>query len=230
MTEEMIRQFSTVVEFLGQTLGPDHEITLYDLEAEGQPVIAIANGRISGQTVGSALPKIVQDSLAQNGENTPACIAHFISHLQKDGKAIRSSAMLLRNGSGKAVGLLCINFDDSRFLELSASLLDLVHPRAFIRQQYAASDMVPLSKLEETAPGEPVHNNVSTMVQEIFSTAAGSLDVPVDRLNQEERIALIKCLRDLGIFRLKGAVPYVADQLGCSPPSVYRYLAKADRE
>ena len=230
MTEEMIRQFSTVVEFLGQALGPDHEITLYDLEAEGQPVIAIANGRISGQTVGNSLPQIIQDSLAQGAGDTPAYIVHFINHLQQDGKAIRSSAMFLRDGSGEAVGLLCINFDDSRFLELSASLLDLVHPRAFIRQQYAASDIVPLSKLEEAAPGEPVHNNVSTMVQEIFSTAAGSLGVPADRLNQEERIALIGRLRELGIFRLKGAVLYVANQLGCSPPSVYRYLGKAEHE
>lgn len=228
MTEEMIRQFSTVVEFLGQALGPDHEVTLYDLEAEGQPVIAIANGRISGQTVGSSLPQIIQDSLAQG--DTPAYIVHFINHLQKDGKAIRSSAMFLRDGSGKAVGLLSINFDDSRFLELSASLLDLVHPRAFIRQQYAASDVVPLAKLEKATPGEPVHNNVSTMVQEIFSKAVNSLNVPVDRLNQEERIALIGHLRELGIFRLKGAVPYVANQLGCSPPSVYRYLGKAERE
>ena len=230
MTEEMARQFSTVVEFLGQALGPDHEITLYDLEAEGRPVTAIANGRISGQTAGNSLPQIIQDSLAQNGGDAPAYIANFINHLQKDGKAIRSSAMFLRDGGGKAVGLLCINFDDSRFLELSASLLDLIHPRAFIRQQYAASDIVPLSRLEEAAPGEPVHNNVSTMVQEIFSTAASSLNVPVDRLNQEERIALIGRLRELGIFRLKGAVLYVANQLGCSPPSVYRYLGKAERE
>lgn len=228
MTEEMIRQFSTVVEFLGQALGPDHEITLYDLEAEGQPVIAIANGRISGQTVGNSLPQIIQDSLAQG--DMPVYIVHFINHLQKDGKAIRSSAMFLRDGSGNAVGLLCINFDDSRFLELSASLLDLVHPRAFIRQQYAASDAVPLAKLEEAAPGEPVHHNVSTMVQEIFSKAVNSLNIPADRLNQEERIALIGHLRELGIFRLKGAVPYVANQLGCSPPSVYRYLGKAERE
>ena len=230
MTEELIRQFSTVVEFLGQALGPDHEITLYDLEAEGQPVIAIANGRISGQTTGSPLPQMIQDSLVRGAGDAPDCIVHFISHLRKDGKAIRSSAMFLRDGGGKAVGLLCINFDDSRFLELSTSLLDLVHPRTFIRQQYAASDEDLLSKLEETAPREPVHNNVSTMVQEIFSKAASSLPVPANRLNQEERIALIGCLRELGIFRLKGAVPYVADQLGCSPPSVYRYLGKAERE
>ena len=47
--------------------------------------------------------------------------------------------------------LLCINFDYSRFLELSASLLDLVHLRTFIWQQYADSDVVPLAKLEEVA-------------------------------------------------------------------------------
>lgn len=56
--------------------------------------------------------------------------------------------------------------------------------------------------------------------------ATASLQVPPDRLNQEERLQIITQLYDRGMFQLKGAVPFVMEKLGCSQASIYRYLSK----
>lgn len=232
MTDELLQRFTLVVEFLGHVLGPDYEITLYDLNGEESSVVAIANGRIHGQTIGNPLPEVVQELLTQKQYEQNDYILNFTSHLQEGGKAIRSSVMFLKNHAGKPVGLLGINFDDSRFLSLSNSLLDLLHPRSFLQQQYPASTaaasgvLQPLQAGERPPEGETIHNNVSSMIEEIFSREACLITVPLDRLTQEERIQFITRLRERGLFRLKGSVQYTAERLNCSQASIYRYLGK----
>ena len=58
----------------------------------------------------------------------------------------------------------------------------------------------------------------------LFREAAQALDLPLDRLNQNERVQVISWLRERGLFQFKGAVQYAAQQLHCSQASIYRYL------
>ena len=47
MTEQMLRQYTVLVEYLGATLGPDYEVVLHEILPETSRVAAIANGSIS---------------------------------------------------------------------------------------------------------------------------------------------------------------------------------------
>ena len=47
--------------------------------------------------------------------------------------------MFIKDG-GKLVGLLCVNFDDSRFHEVSDTILRLVHPDDFVHRHYFPDD------------------------------------------------------------------------------------------
>ena len=221
MTEELTSRMAVLVEFLGAVLGQDYEVALYDLDTEGYPVVAIANGRISGQTIGSPLPEAAREKLRQEEYGRSGYAVNFTSHLQGSRKEIRSSVFLIRDEEGRPRGMLGINFDDSRFLTLSHRVMELVHPRGYLRQR------LPLPGGEERERGEAVHNDVMEMIAEIFSSAAAALLAPPDRLTQEERIQFVAVLRDRGLFRLKGGIQYAAEKLGCSQASVYRYLDKA---
>ena len=53
MTEQMLRQYTVLVEYLGATLGPDYEVVLHEILPETSRVAAIANGTISGRSVGA---------------------------------------------------------------------------------------------------------------------------------------------------------------------------------
>lgn len=230
MKHEILQQFTTVVDFLGNVLGPDYEVTLYNLEIEDYPLVAISNGRLSGQTEERPLSEIVREILDKEQYEEKGYILNFTSCLQSSGKTIRSSAMLVKNSKGKPVGLLRINFDDSRYLSLCSQLLELVHPDAFLQAQYAGEhrmiDMPEKNKTEKTARGEAVHNDVAALIREIFAEEEALLEVPADRLTQEERIEVIARLKKRGLFRLKGGVQYTAERLACSQASVYRYMGK----
>ena len=55
MTEQMLRQYTVLVDYLGQTLCPDYEVVLHEILPENSRVAAIANGSISGRSVGAPL-------------------------------------------------------------------------------------------------------------------------------------------------------------------------------
>ena len=56
------------------------------------------------------------------------------------------------------------------------------------------------------------------------------VSLPADQLDADERLGIVAALEPQGIFLLKGAVKEVADALGCSQATVYRYLAQVRKE
>ena len=213
MTEDMLRQYKVLVEFLGKALGPDYEVVLQTIGPEGSGIAAIANGRVSGRGVGSPVTSTALKMIMRRQYTDQDYSLNYTGMLS-NGKAIRSSTMFIKD-QGRLVGMLCINFDDSRFHELSDALLRVIHPDDYLQHGLPVSEGT-----------EFFQSDVNTMMQELFDEATASLQVPPDRLNQEERLQIITQLYDRGMFQLKGAVPFVMEKLGCSQASIYRYLSK----
>ncbi len=55
MDKDIMLYYVKLVEFLGVVLGPSWEVVLYDLRRDEKNVIAIANGHVSGRSVGAPL-------------------------------------------------------------------------------------------------------------------------------------------------------------------------------
>jgi len=231
MTNKMLQRYSVLVDFLGQTLGPDYEVTLHDLDpANDNSIVAIANGRISGRTIGDPLSKKAQEMLAHKEFENRDYRLNYSGQLV-NGKTIRSSTLFIKDDKGTPVGLLCINFDDSRFQSLNETLLKLIHPSNFTQEQFFSNEMISAAaEAPVSAPAEAeehFHNDVIGIMDALFDDAAKNITIPLDRMTQEERTQFISQLYERGIFRFKGAVQYSAERLGCSQASIYRYLSKA---
>ena len=138
MTEQMLRQYTVLVEYLGATLGPDYEVVLHEILPETSRVAAIANGTISGRSVGAPITNAALRMIMQKQYETSDYNLNYTGQLA-NGKTIRSSTMFIKDG-GKLVGLLCINFDDSRFHEISDAILKLIHPDDFVHHHYFPVD------------------------------------------------------------------------------------------
>ena len=138
MTEQMLRQYTVLVEYLGATLGPDYEVVLHEILPETSRVAAIANGTISGRDVGAPITNAALRMIMQKQYETSDYNLNYTGQLA-NGKTIRSSTMFIKDG-GKLVGLLCINFDDSRFHEISDAILKLIHPDDFVHHHYFPVD------------------------------------------------------------------------------------------
>ena len=126
--------------------------------------------------------------------------------------------------------MLCINFDDSRYLAVSEQILGLCHPDAFVETNFQL-DEARVGEIDLSAPVEEnFHNSIDAVAAEAVARALESAGVTADRLTPEERVQIIAQLDSGGIFLLKGAVKDVADALQCSQASVYRYLSQIKKE
>ena len=115
----ILQHYIKLTEFLGKALGPDYEVALHDLTRKDRSIIAIANNYISGREVGAPLTNMALSSLRDKSYEHTDYHLHYYS-INVNGKDLRSSTFFIK-GSGKLIGLLCINFDDSRYRAISDS-------------------------------------------------------------------------------------------------------------
>ena len=124
MEVELIRQYTLIVDFLGHVLGPDYEIALHELEDDSNRIIAIANGELTGRHIGSPLSNKMLEFVAGNLYETQNYVLNFES-VSATGKTMCSNSMFIKGRHGELSGLLCINFDASRYEELRRRVMEL---------------------------------------------------------------------------------------------------------
>ena len=126
----ILQHYIKLTEFLGKALGPDYEVALHDLTRKDRSIIAIANNYISGREVGAPLTNMSLSILRDKSYEHTDYHLHYYS-INVNGKDLRSSTFFIKD-SGKLIGLLCINFDDSRYRAISDHILKLCHPDPFV--------------------------------------------------------------------------------------------------
>ena len=213
---DLLYSYKTTVKFLGSVLGPDYEVVLQDLSNINHSVIAIENGHISA----------VFQMLSSKVYEEDDFIANY-KGVAENGHILRSSSMFIKDSNGNPIGLLCINFDDSRYMELHEKLFSLIHPGNFVKN---ISSGVAESKENVKDLSSRITENfaidVASLREQIFNDATANFTTPVDRLNQNERKEIMIKLYEQGLFQLKGSIPFVAKRFSCSQATIYRYLGE----
>jgi predicted transcriptional regulator YheO len=226
MNKATIRQYSILVEFLGESLGPDYEVVLHDLGDKAKSIVAIAHGYISGRGIGAPLTSKALEMLAERQYERLDFKINY-SSLSGANKTLRSSSMFIKDERGRPVGLLCINFDDSRYGELCTKVLKLCHPDEFVEHNLpVASIRMPQ---EEVAEAERFPDSIAAVTDGVVAEIVARTGIPVERLTQEEKLSVVEALNGRGVFLLKGAVSQVAKVLHSSEASIYRYLSKISK-
>lgn len=226
----LLEHYVKLTEFLGRALGPDYEVALHDLTDKNRSIIAIANNHVSGREIGAPLTNVALQIIADKSYQSSNYRLHYRG-LAGDGKMLRSSTLFIKDENDELIGLLCINFDGTRYHELSDKLLGLCHPDAFVETNFQFDEA--RTRAAQSAPADPVERFQNTSGG-VTSTAVGDvlreMNVAAERLTQEEKMAVVGELNDRGVFLLKGAVKEVAEALCCSQASVYRYLSRLKKE
>lgn len=231
MSARWIPRYARLVEFLGMVLGPDYEIVLHDLNDPERSILAIANGHVSGRTIGAPLTSVALQSIAHHSHETSEYRLNYAGIAQGN-KLLRSSTLFIKDEMGTLVGLLCINFDDGRYRELSDRILKLRHPDIFVDISFAYNEA--LSTMDDVSAAVDLDGFQSSPAELMESMFAQTVQVEhrnsVDKLPPRKKFALITELEAKGFFRIKGAVKQIADRLGCSQTTVYRYLTRIATE
>ena len=224
MISNILHQYTLLVDFLGKALGPDYEIDLHDITSEPSRIVAIANSHISDRTVGSPTANAALQMLATNSYKTNDFLYNYPVSTE-DGRILRACTLFIKDEDGSPIGLLGINFDDSRYKDLCRHLLATVHPERFLD-----GDLSLTPAALDSSPTQPdsltddLSMDISTLMEKAFDAVTASLDTSMERLNQQEKRDIVQKLQERGVFKLKGGISFVAKRLSCSPATVYRYL------
>lgn len=222
MSRQLLQHYIKLTEFLGHALGPDYEVALHDLTDKNRGIIAIANNHVSGREVGAPLTNIALKTLMDRSYETSDYKVHS-QGITVDGKKIRSSTLFIKNGD-KLLGLLCINFDDSRYLAINEHILQLCHPNAFVETNFTSNELI-LSSMKSNDK-ENLYRSLDVVTSDVIEKVIKTMGYEKGNLILEEKIELVRKLDKEGIFLVKGAIKEVSLALNCSQATVYRYLSQ----
>lgn len=228
VTHPLLQHYVKLTEFLGAALGPDYEVALHDLTDKDRSIIAIANNHISGREIGAPLTNMALSILKDRRYETSDYHLNYYG-ISVNGKDLRSNTLYIKQ-NGRLIGMLCINFDDSRYRDLSQQILTLCHPDPFVEEMQPAQ--VPEASIEDTFHDNPekFRNSTEAVVADAINRKLEQMGCTAQRLTPEERLQIIASLEEGGIFLLKGAVKDAAAALYCSQASIYRYLSQIRSE
>ena len=192
--------------------------------SQRKQIIAIANSHISGRKLGAPLTNMALSILRDKSYEHTDYHLHYYS-INVNGKDLRSSTFFIKD-NGKLIGLLCINFDDSRYRAISDHILKLCHPDLFVTDVLARP--LPESEDDMSARSSPekFRNSADAVALDAINRELERMGVTPGHLTHSERLQVITSLESAGIFLLKGAIKSAAAALGCSTASIYRYLSQ----
>ena len=219
---DILDYYKKLVDFLGEVLGENAEVVLRDCRKPDHDIIAIANGHVSGRTIGAPITDFTLSILANEEWKEKDYVVNYEGQAAHD-KRLRSSTYFIRE-EGKLVGQLCVNIDMTPYEQVMDRIRQL--SGMGLMSDGGQSGIIcsgPVENFSEDVIGD--------MMKKAVITVVGSSEAKVrERLTQKEKIEIIGELNRAGLFQLKGAVGAVAEYLYCSEASVYRYQSKIQKK
>jgi predicted transcriptional regulator YheO len=211
---EILKPFIGLTKALGAMLGPDYEIVLHDTTKGAHSVVEICNGELTGRTKDDPLTDFGEILLKPGAYEGIDYIANY-SSFAVNGRPMRSSVVIIRDGNKGVAGFLCINYDLSRasMLKALADFLTEVHP---LDSSLGGAELL-VSKPDE---------HMRLLLAEALEARAG---VPLRYATRKERLDILSRLDELGFFAYKGSMDIIAAETGKSQYTLYNDL-RAIRE
>lgn len=188
---------------IAEMFGSSCETLIHDMGVPSHPILSIYNGHVSGREVGSTM-----DIMGIGLElDESAATTDFINlaATTPDGRQTKSSTFHLSgDGYNLALG---INFDYTGLVFANRILTDLMSAHADLQ-----------SALWQEGD--------SRRLSDLFDRCLTAIGKPADSLNKKDRVRLISMLEQQSAFSYRKSVPFVAQQLGVSRYTVYKYLGE----
>jgi len=201
----ILKSYMPVVEGIAKTFGKNCEVVLHDFSKMDRSIIAIANGHVTGRSIGAPLfESIIKDVLRED------IMEDKINYTGKsaEGRVLKSSTVFIKDENEKVIGCLCINFDLSE-LVVSKRVID---------------DLIQTESVESEKIQDESTNIVNDVLTDIVKNTLEKSGKPVAYMGKEEKVNIVKDLDYQGAFLIKGAIDYVAKVLCVSRYTIYNYL------
>lgn len=205
----ILDSYINMVEFLAGIYGTSCEIVLHEVEEEKVSIIVIKNGDISNRKVGTELSRI-GSKMKELYKDVNFSVNNFGRSAR--GKEIKYSTLYIKDTCGELIGMLCLSFDIT------------LHKNA---KKYFDEFLMTI-KTDGIHEKGTQSNSIKEFTIKTIEEVIGDSGIPVDRMTTDEKIQILKLLKEKEVFRTKGAVRVIAKHLKTSETSLYRYLKELD--
>ncbi|MCG8482497.1 MAG: PAS domain-containing protein [Clostridia bacterium] len=210
--KHLINMYMDFADFLSEVYGESCEIVLHEITEEGSSIVAIKNGHISNRTVGAEKDDIF---IRKIGTFKGGKYATNMYHKTAQGGDMKSSSFFIKDSAGELIGILCVNVELTSMIALNKLTEKFLS--GFLN--CSLEDIYKVDEEEET-----IEEYTYRTIKKIINLS----EIPVERMNMEEKIDILRLLKDKGVFRIKGVVREVAKHLDVSETSIYRYLREIE--
>lgn len=196
-----------IANFIARMNGSACEAVIHDASDPAHSVLYITTPNITGRVVGDGMTDYALGLISSRRWLREEYVVNYLGSSSERGRVFRSSTYFIRSAD-TLHGLLCVNVD----------IGPLVRARALIEEAM-------LIEPKLLGGGEQLENfNLSPeeIIESTVQKYAGNL--PVAMLPTENKRRLVCELKERGIFLLKGTISCVAQRLGVSDQTVYRYI------
>lgn len=221
MDSNQKKQYINLAKFLHAALGSEFEIVLHEFDFDKHNLLYLANGHISGRTVEDYTIESLYDII----DNTDIKTNNF--HINSQGlvynnKVIKHSTFFIKDDTNNLIGILCINFDGSKYVNIAKKILQLTN----MENASIENDRLHTFDFQNNL----VSDVVSDIANSVFDDALSLSTIPIDMLSQEEKIEIVRELNNKEVFLMKGSITNAAKKLGVSKATIYRYLQIINEE
>jgi predicted transcriptional regulator YheO len=175
-------------------------------------IVKIANGHVTGRTVGGP----ISDRGLKDIRSRPEWdLSINYASVTRDGRTLKSSTMLFRDNKGKLIAALCINFDVTDILAFNTAIQDI----------FRISE-----ETEQAGPAETFVGDMVSTLNDIADKVIRKVGKAIPSMRREDKIEIVRQLEEQGFFLIKGAIKLIAEKLKVSKFTIYNYLEQIRSE
>ncbi|WP_196593217.1 helix-turn-helix transcriptional regulator [Pectinatus sottacetonis] len=213
---EDLKQYITLVDFLGKSLGNRYEVVLHDLTVPEKSIIAIANGDISGRKIGGPITDLLLKILKKGKKEHITFITNYKG--KTGNKTCRSSSYFIYDKTKKIIGVLCINVDITPLIDFKKIIDNEISFVNYEDKKTLKDDIM-----------ENLEGSVDDLIKNMITSRFEQYTNMGSQMSVDDRLNLVRDLYNDGFFLLRGSVSVLAEKLSISEPTLYRYLNRIKR-
>lgn len=206
-----LETYVTLVDFIAEFMGENTEVVLHDMTDWHHSVVAIRNGHISGRKVGDPITEINLKIIRSEIHKKVPFMNNDPGKFKKK-ETIKSASWFIKDENEALIGMICINSDNHELIAARDLLNKMITP--------------PIVEKEEKEKGpEKINIDVKELVDNNLNHISQDLLKKLKLLSKEEKVELVGKLDEMGTFSVKGTIWYLANCMGVSVPTLYRYIS-----
>jgi len=200
-----LQNLQSLADAIVAMFGRNCEACVHDLTSLHSSLVYIrgeVTHRRPGAPATDLLVKMI-NSQAEKGD------VHSYRTISSEGRSLKSTTTIVRDGKGRAIAAFCINFDTTEFYNASQALLPFLHP-----------------EIGAPPSAETFAHSAGETMEALFHNAVREIGKHPTTMKVDEKKRLIAALDSDGLFQFKGAVEQVAKMMGITRFTVYNYIKR----